>query len=443
MASLSAIPSRPLPPPTKAKYITVLSIDGGGVRGIIPATILVELEAQLRHLDGPDARIADYFDVIAGTSTGGLITAMLATPPPDNAKDDKEQTRKQFDALAIQKFYIDNSKKIFPPDRWHKFLQKGASFLGPKYDGNDLHQEIHSATGDVMLADTVTNIVIPAFDVKYMHPVIFNTFEAKNEAHKNAPLMDICIGTSAAPTYLPAHNFTTKKSDGKVHEFNLIDGGVAANNPTMVAMSMLTKEMLRIRQGLAGNYKGKYFNHMNNNNNNNNDNPTFAAMAALAKDGDEKTDYKNFLVISLGTGSAKESHKYTAEDCKKWNMINWLMKDGNNPIIDIFSQASADIVDIHAAVRFEDLGCEENYLRIQTDTLPKEHSSMDDASDGNIKFLKKMGEDLLGETVARVNIDTGEYERVKDEGTNGDALARFATKLSNERKYRMGIIDPY
>ncbi|CAN6363414.1 unnamed protein product [Urochloa humidicola] len=178
MASLSAIPSRPLRPPTKAKYITVLSIDGGAVRGIIPATILVELEAQLRHLDGPDARIADYFDVIAGTSTGGLITAMLATPPTDKAaKDDKQQTRKQFDALAIQNFYIENSKKIFPPE---KFLQKGASFLGPKYDGNDLHEEIRSATGDVMLADTVTNIVIPAFDVKYMHPVIFNTFEAKN-----------------------------------------------------------------------------------------------------------------------------------------------------------------------------------------------------------------------------------------------------------------------
>ncbi|CAO2142395.1 unnamed protein product [Urochloa humidicola] len=99
-------------------------------------------------------------------------------------------------------------------------------------------------------------------------------------------------------------------------------------------------------------------------------------MAAIAKNGNEQTDYKNFLVISLGTGSAKELHNNTAEECKKWNMLDWLIKNGN-PIIDMFSQASADVIDIHASVRFQDLGCEENYLRIQTDTLPKEHSSMD------------------------------------------------------------------
>ncbi|CAO2142405.1 unnamed protein product [Urochloa humidicola] len=437
------MPSRTLPPPSKAKYITVLSIDGGGVRGIIPATILVELEAQLRTLDHrPDARIADYFDVIAGTSTGGLITVMLTTPPPNkDSKSDNERDRKQFDAKGIQDFFEYKCKNIFPPDRWHKFLQLGASFLGPKYDGDHLHGEIHTVTGDVMLADTEANIVVPAFDVKYMHPVIFNTFEAKNEVHKNAFLRDICIGTRP-----PTCRRTTSpplRSDGNVHEFNLIDGGVADNKPTMMTMSMLTKEMLRIRRALAAaqngsnNHKGeKYIHYMNNKN------PTIAAMAAIAKKGDEQTDYKNFLVISLGTGSAKESHKHTAEECKKWNMLDWLIKNGN-PIIDMFSQACADVVDIHASVRFQDLGCEENYLRIQTDTLPKEHLSMDDASEDNMKFLKKKAENLLDEQVARVNIDTGEYEPVKDEGTNRVALATFAMKLINERKYRMGIIDSY
>nr|CAB3490325.1 unnamed protein product [Digitaria exilis] len=401
------MPPKPLPPPSNAKYITVLSIDGGGVRGIIPATILVQLEAELRELDGPEARIADYFDVIAGTSTGGLIAAMLATPP------DKEKKRKQFDALAIKEFYKENTKNIFPPDLWHKFLELDSWLIsGPKYDGNYLHDEIDAVSGYVMVADTVTNIVVPAFDLKYMHPVIFNTFEAKNEADKNVLLRDVCIGSSAAPTYLPPHHFTTKGSDGTLREFNLIDGGVAANNPTMIAMSMLTKEMLRVRQALAEDGKHKHLNGMNGGAATTS-NPTIAAMAALTRHSDESsTDYKN--------------------------------RDGIvNPLIDIFSQASTDLVDIHAAVLFEDLGCKNNYLRIQTDTLPKKSSAMDDASDENILFLGKTAEKLLDQPVARVNIDTGKYEPVEDEGTNREALLAFAKKLSNERKYRKGIIDSY
>ncbi|KAF8377522.1 hypothetical protein HHK36_030904 [Tetracentron sinense] len=71
-------------PPTYGNLITILSIDGGGIRGIIPGTILAYLESQLQELDGEDARLADYFDVIAGTSTGGLLTAMLTAPDDNN-----------------------------------------------------------------------------------------------------------------------------------------------------------------------------------------------------------------------------------------------------------------------------------------------------------------------------------------------------------------------
>ncbi|XP_039009382.1 patatin-like protein 1 [Hibiscus syriacus] len=77
------------------KMLTVLSIDGGGIRGLIPGTILDSLKTMLQELDGPDARLADYFDVIAGASTGGLIATMLAAPNDQGrpfivAKDIKE-----------------------------------------------------------------------------------------------------------------------------------------------------------------------------------------------------------------------------------------------------------------------------------------------------------------------------------------------------------------
>jgi patatin-like phospholipase/acyl hydrolase len=120
------------PPPSQGQLITVLSIDGGGIRGLIPSTILACLESKLQvgptrsnlilgrpgdaqalflqELDGPDARIADYFDAIAGTSTGALVATMLAAPG--------ENKRPLFAAKEINQFYLDNGPKIFPQRRY-------------------------------------------------------------------------------------------------------------------------------------------------------------------------------------------------------------------------------------------------------------------------------------------------------------------------------------
>uniref|UniRef100_A0A5B6YT84 Patatin n=1 Tax=Davidia involucrata TaxID=16924 RepID=A0A5B6YT84_DAVIN len=217
-------PKSPLQPPTYGNLITVLSIDGGGIRGIIPGTILSFLESELQKLDGEDARLADYFDVIAGTSTGGLVTAMLTTP--------NENNRPLFAAKDINDFYLDNCSKIFPqlnfPLPHVRKIIKALS--GPKYDGKYLHSLIKEKLGNTRLHQTLTNVAIPTFDIKTLQPTIFSTYEVKNKPSLDALLSDICIATSAAPTYLPAHYFETKDPTGKVKEFNLIDGGVVASN---------------------------------------------------------------------------------------------------------------------------------------------------------------------------------------------------------------------
>ena len=76
-------------------------------------------------------------------------------------------------------------------------------------------------------------------------------------------------------------------------------------------------------------------------------------------------DYGRFLVISLGTGSNKREERFSAEESGKWGLLGWLYNKGTTPIIDIFSQASADMVDIHASVLFQALHSEQHYLRIQ------------------------------------------------------------------------------
>nr|CAB3491766.1 unnamed protein product [Digitaria exilis] len=448
--------SKPLPPAQQERVLTVLSVDGGGIRGLVPATILARLEAFLQEKDGPDARIADYFDVIAGTSTGGLIAAMLSAPGMDK--------RPLFAAKDINQFYLDNGPKIFPQKGgWIPgFIQNTWDKVrgGPKYDGKFLHEKIKSLLKDTKVADTLSNVVLPTFDVKRMQPILFNSFEAEREAHKNARLVDVCIATSAAPTFLPAHGIKTNGSGGEPHQFELVDGGVAANNPTMVAMSLVSREMLRLRKQLLG--EGRDINLVQGGavrrqkkgsdtgvTIDNSDNPTMAAMATMiameeqnphlrmSKQHDAQASvYKNILVLSVGTGTSKKAHMYTAAECNKWSLLNWLTKDGFNPLIDFFFDASADMVDIHAEVLFELLGVEDHYLRIQTDTLTGDAASVDCATEKNMKDLIKIGNDMLKEKVSRMNIHTGEYEPKDGGSTNEVALKNLAEKLSMERKLR-------
>ncbi|KAF7137540.1 hypothetical protein RHSIM_Rhsim07G0230500 [Rhododendron simsii] len=391
-----------LQPPTYGKLITVLSIDGGGIRGVIPGTILNFLESELQKLDGEDARIADYFDVIAGTSTGGLVTAMLTAP--------NENNRPVFAAKDIKDFYLDNCPKIFPQVKnlFPNTTKMIKALTGPKYDGKYLHNLVKEKLGSTRLHQTLTNVVIPTFDIKRLQPTIFSSYEVKNNPSLDALLSDICISTSAAPTILPAHYFDTKVSDGKVREFNLIDGGVAANNPTLIAIGDVAKQIMKR-------------------------NADYSSI--------EKMDYGRLMVISLGTGTAKIEEKYVADDAAKWGLLNWLTSDGSSPLIDVFSQASADMVDLHLSVIFQALHSEKNYLRIQDDSLTGVVSSVDVATKTNLEDLVKVGEGLLKKPVSRVNLDTGLNEPC-DEETNEEALKRFAKKLSEEKRNR-DITSPH
>ncbi|KAL3520647.1 hypothetical protein ACH5RR_018796 [Cinchona calisaya] len=382
--------------PTHGNVVTILSIDGGGIKGVIPGVILGFLESELQKLDGEDARLADYFDVIAGTSTGGLVTAMLTAP--------NENNRPLYAAKDIKDFYLENCPKIFPQES--NFLGRAAQELklmvGPKYNGKFLHNLLQEKVGKTKLHQTLTNVVIPTFDMKLLQPTIFSSYAIKNDPSLDGILSDICIGTSAAPTFLPAHYFETKNSDGSVRQFNLIDGGVAANNPTLIAINEVTKE---ISQG----------------------NTDFSPM--------KPTEYERFLVLSLGTGTAKIEQKYDAVKAAKWGILAWLINGGSSPLVDVFNEASSDMVDFHLCTIFQALQCEDNYLRIQDDSLTGVLSSVDTATEKNLENLVEVGEKLLKKPVSRVNLNTGIYEPL-NEGTNENALKRFAETLSKEKRLR-------
>ncbi|XP_059069608.1 patatin-like protein 2 [Cryptomeria japonica] len=360
----------------------ILSVDGGGVRGLIPVQLLKFLEHQLQKLDGEDARLADYFNIMAGTSTGGLITTMLATIDPNDHKHNRP-----FSTQKIEDFYLKNASLIFPqPSKWNIFH----GIFGPKYNGKHLvdileQEKFHER----WLCDTATNLVIPTFDIKTQFPTIFASHEAKVDPLKNPHLMDVCLSTTAAPTYFPSHQFTTNSSDGKTQVFNLVDGGVAANNPVMPAY--LDSNELSHSSSSPG--------------------------------------YKNSRQKGL-----EEGIEWDAKKAATWGSLKWITHDGRTPLIESIMNASSDMVNIHTALMLQHV--KENYLRIQEWQLKGSEAKMDLSTDENLRNLVKKGQELLDKPVRSLNLETGRPETVKNDYTNRMALTKMAERLSKEKKLR-------
>ncbi|VFQ75288.1 unnamed protein product [Cuscuta campestris] len=386
----------------------ILCIDGGGgIRAIIPALILSYLESQLQELDGEEARIAEYMDVIGGTGTGGLITAMLTAPNNNNQRLHRRR-RPLFAAKDIPPFFLHHFPLFFPHIKgpFGEVINQMKASTGPKYDGKYISKLVKDLFGGTRLHQTLTNVVIPTFDIKTLQPLIFNSFETIKDTTLDAKLSDICMGTTATPTLLPPHYFNNKDYKGTQREFNLVDGSLVANNPTLVAINEVAKQVL----------KGH---------------PAFDHQAKpLEPSG------RQYIVISIGAGSCKKEHKYNARKARKWGLFDWLFNGNSIPLMEAFHQASTDMVDVQTSVLLSALHSDDNYLRIQDETLCGALSAVDMATKENMERLVRVGENLLRKPVCKLDRVTGEYKPVHNGGTNMEALKKFAKMLSDERKLR-------
>ncbi|KAK8602603.1 hypothetical protein V6N13_057766 [Hibiscus sabdariffa] len=371
------------------RMATVLSIDGGGIRGLIPGTILAFLESELQKLDGPDARIADYFDVVAGTSTGGLISGILTTPNDEN--------RPKFAAKEINEFYYHWGPRIFPPEERPTSI-KDFPLHHPVYNGRSLREAAHIYLRHITMSETVTNVVIPTFDIELLEPVIFSTHHAKLDVLSNAKLADVFVSTASAPIYLPAHHFKTHDARGDSRPFNLVDGGLAADNPTLVAIDSIPR-----------------------------------------KEAPEPLDYKKVLVLSLGCGKPKFEPKYNAELVDHWGYPEWIYYKKSSPLLESLFAGSVDMVDFHVAARFHSFLSEKNYLRIQETDLTGDAVHFDLATKENMDNLVNIANNLLDKPVSRVHSVTRRFQKVEGEATitNKDALVNLAQRLSDNRKHRL------
>jgi len=194
----------------KGRPFRILSIDGGGIRGVFPAAVLAELEG--RFLLG--GSIANHFDMIAGTSTGGIIALALA----------HGMTARQ--ALNI---YLERGERIFPSAAGLGKVSRALRWLvKPKHDQATLKEELLRIFGDKVLDDSITRLVIPSFEGRHGEPFLYKTphhLDYQKDRHKK--FAHVALHTTAAPSYYPG-----VEDDGYI----MIDGGIWANNPVMNAL---------------------------------------------------------------------------------------------------------------------------------------------------------------------------------------------------------------
>ena len=238
----------------------ILSIDGGGIRGILPGQILVALEGKLQEKSRkPEAKIADYFDLIAGTSTGGILTCLYLCPQP------------RFSASEAVDLYLNRGDDIFDVSLWQR-LSSGGGLWDEKYSEDELEDILREHFGNLKLSELRKPCLITSYNIRDRKPHFFKQHKAKKDRNRDFLVRDVARATSAAPTYFEVPRVTSLSEK----RYPLIDGGVFANNPALCAYAEAR------------------------------------TLGYTAKD---------MLILSLGTGEVKKRYRY--REAKDWGLAGW------------------------------------------------------------------------------------------------------------------------
>ena len=186
----------------------VLAIDGGGIRGLIPAVILAELERRAGR------RVFELFDLIAGTSTGGILACALCAPDP-------------MPAELVAAIYEEDGPEIFDRSTWQR-IRSAEGLLDERYDAGALDRALERFLAGKRLAQARPDLIVPAYDMNEPGPYFFKSRKAREEPGEDFPLAVVARATAAAPTYFEALPLGDRA---------LVDGGVFAVNPAMSAFA--------------------------------------------------------------------------------------------------------------------------------------------------------------------------------------------------------------
>jgi patatin-like phospholipase/acyl hydrolase len=201
-----------------SKRINILSIDGGGIRGILPASFLSTLEERLQQKTGhSEARLANHFDLIAGTSTGGLLTCVYLCP------DDNNALKPKFSAKQALEFYLAYGQSAFKPQ-----VTSGGFH---KYSPEGLEMQLFLFFKHLKFSQLIKPCCITAYELTHSEPHLFLSHKAVGDPRSNYYLKDISRATTALPGIFPP----AKVSSLAGRSYQFIDGSIFAYNPALYA----------------------------------------------------------------------------------------------------------------------------------------------------------------------------------------------------------------
>jgi patatin-like phospholipase/acyl hydrolase len=316
----------------KRRYFRILALDGGGIRGMLPAMFVAELERRLRLVTGKaDSYISDYFDLIAGTSTGGIL-ACYYLYNDEGVRLDAEQ--------AVQ-LYERQGGMIFHKRLLRFFIRLFDSL----YPVKGIERALLTSLGNARLSTAPCNSAVMAYDIAERKAVIFTRDAARLDPRRDYLLRDVARATSAAPTFFRVAKVVSLANEPAY----LIDGGIYANDPAICAIVEAKKTML--------------------------------------PDDNSYPKISDMYVLSLGCGKVAKSYSY--ERAKRWGVFSWAI-----PVIDMLQSSSAEVVSYQADKLFDSEHCRSQYVRLVPDLDGVSHK-MDDASPRNIARLKTAGQRFI------------------------------------------------
>ncbi|HEY6005659.1 MAG TPA: CBASS cGAMP-activated phospholipase [Anaeromyxobacter sp.] len=200
--------------------VTILALDGGGIRGLIPARVLEAIEDRTGM---PACRL---FDLVAGTSTGGILALALTAPKADRSGP-------RYSASDLVTLYRTRGPEIFRRSLWHS-LASLRGFAGPKYSARPIETVLREYFGSARLGDALTPVLVTSYDTAAAKPYLFKSYREQSAEGSGSGLPDDHLlwraarATSAAPTFFPPFAL-----EGR----SLVDGGLFANDPAMCALA--------------------------------------------------------------------------------------------------------------------------------------------------------------------------------------------------------------
>lgn len=341
--------------------IRMLSMDGGGIRGIIPATIMVYLEKQIRKLTkNKNAKIGEYFDMISGTSTGGILACLYLTP------EKRGEIKAKYDATQALELYREHGNKIFRKGFWEHITH--CKIWNESYRADNLQKLLDTYFEETKLSELIRPCLITSYDFFHRRATFFNSVDTRCKSGdvKDFFVKNIARATSAAPTYFEPAKINSLGGG----EFNLIDGGVFVNNPAMSAYSEARSTIFSKDPFLQ------------------------QACGAVKPD---RPSASEMYHISVGTGS--EAKRLEFDALKDALLTSWI-----KAIIDIMMSASSETVDYHLRKIYDTLHPQDkqDYIRLEA-SRGAASAEMDCVTKKNIDALVAAGNMYVYDNQEKLN----------------------------------------